>query len=84
MLDPNFLANSLILMGEIGGNDYNSALSQGLPYDQLIKIVPKVVQSIGSAITVSSNAHHKLSCIYPIHRCTLITFYYITVSSSLA
>lgn len=71
MLDPKFLANSLILMGEIGGNDYNSVLSQRLPYDKLIKIVPNVVQSIGSAIAVSSNAHHKLSCI---HRCTLITY----------
>lgn len=58
MLDPNFLANSLIVMGEIGGNDYNSGLSKGLPYDQLLQIVPPVVQSIGSAITVSSNIAH--------------------------
>ncbi|KAG6537753.1 hypothetical protein ZIOFF_002849 [Zingiber officinale] len=50
-IDPNFLANSLIMMGEIGGNDYNSGLSKRLPYDQLIQIVPPVVQAIGSAIT---------------------------------
>ncbi|XP_042460542.1 GDSL esterase/lipase At1g28600-like [Zingiber officinale] len=49
--DPNFLANSLIMMGEIGGNDYNAGLGKGLPYNQLIQIVPSVVQAIGSAIT---------------------------------
>ncbi|KNA22038.1 hypothetical protein SOVF_037680 isoform A [Spinacia oleracea] len=44
------LAKSLILMGEIGGNDYNWALSQRNSMDEIYKMVPGVVHVIKMAI----------------------------------
>ncbi|KAG6496076.1 GDSL esterase/lipase At1g28570-like [Zingiber officinale] len=49
--DPNFLERSLFIVGEIGGNDYNAALRQELPYDKLISIVPRVIHAISSSVT---------------------------------
>ncbi|KAG6496074.1 GDSL esterase/lipase At1g28600-like [Zingiber officinale] len=49
--DPNFLESSLFMVGEIGGNDYNAALHQDLPYHKLIRIVPRVIHAISSTIT---------------------------------
>ncbi|KAG6499968.1 GDSL esterase/lipase At1g28600-like [Zingiber officinale] len=39
------------MVGEIGGNDYNAALHQDLPYHKLIRIVPRVIHAISSTIT---------------------------------
>ncbi|XP_057247060.1 GDSL esterase/lipase At1g28570 isoform X2 [Beta vulgaris subsp. vulgaris] len=44
------LAKALIMMGEIGGNDYNRAFSQGKPIIEIYKTVPEVVQIIKYAI----------------------------------
>ncbi|XP_042404190.1 GDSL esterase/lipase At1g28600-like isoform X2 [Zingiber officinale] len=49
--DPNFLESALFMVGEIGGNDYNAALHQDLPYHKLIRIVPRVIHAISSTIT---------------------------------
>ena len=42
-------------MGEIGGNDYNHALVQGIKIDQIKSFVPAVVSEISSAIEVNNN-----------------------------
>lgn len=44
------LESSLVLMGEIGGNDYNHALSQGIKIKEVESFVPLVVQTISSAV----------------------------------
>ncbi|WOL01477.1 hypothetical protein Cni_G10193 [Canna indica] len=44
------LQNSLFLLGEIGGNDYNNPFTQGLSVDEIRSFVPRVIQTIGSAI----------------------------------
>lgn len=44
------LAKALIMMGEIGGNDYNWPFFQGKPIADIYKMVPAVVQVIESAI----------------------------------
>ncbi|XP_076934478.1 GDSL esterase/lipase At1g28580-like [Bidens hawaiensis] len=46
----NILHNSLILMGEIGGNDYNHAVIAGKPIQELKSYVPLVINTIVSAI----------------------------------
>ncbi|PIN23291.1 Sinapine esterase [Handroanthus impetiginosus] len=46
----NFLQRSLILMGEIGGNDYNYALEQGKSLQVTQSFGTAVVDSIGSTI----------------------------------
>ncbi|KAI3824483.1 hypothetical protein L1987_05943 [Smallanthus sonchifolius] len=46
----NFLQNSLILMGEIGGNDYNHPVMAGKSIDELKPYVPLVINTIVSAI----------------------------------
>ncbi|XP_076941540.1 GDSL esterase/lipase At1g28570-like [Bidens hawaiensis] len=45
-----FLGRSLILMGEIGGNDYNHALLAGKSLEELETYVPLVVEAIVSAV----------------------------------
>ncbi|OIT20067.1 PREDICTED: GDSL esterase/lipase At1g28590-like [Nicotiana attenuata] len=45
-----FLGNSLVLMGEIGGNDYNHPFSQGRSSEEVQTYVPEVVKAIGLAI----------------------------------
>ncbi|XP_027105478.1 GDSL esterase/lipase At1g28580-like [Coffea arabica] len=46
----DFLQSSLVLMGEIGGNDYNYPLLQGRNIEEVQSFVPLVVQTISSAI----------------------------------
>ncbi|KAL3617052.1 hypothetical protein CASFOL_039446 [Castilleja foliolosa] len=45
-----FLQRSLVLMGEIGGNDYNYPISQGASFEMIQSLVPFVVNYIGSSI----------------------------------
>nr|GMD91936.1 GDSL esterase/lipase At1g28580-like [Ipomoea batatas] len=45
------LQSSLVMMGEIGGNDYNYAFFQGFPREEISSFVPKVISTISSAIT---------------------------------
>ncbi|KAI7733966.1 hypothetical protein M8C21_031972, partial [Ambrosia artemisiifolia] len=46
----NILRNSLILMGEIGGNDYNHPIVTGKPFDEIESYVPLVINTIVSAL----------------------------------
>ncbi|KAH9605686.1 hypothetical protein KSS87_015843 [Heliosperma pusillum] len=46
----NMLAKGLVLMGEVGGNDYNFAFTQGKPLPDVYEMVPDVVQKIKSAV----------------------------------
>ncbi|XP_012443786.1 GDSL esterase/lipase At1g28580 [Gossypium raimondii] len=46
----DFLKKSLIVMGEIGGNDYNYAFLQGKNTVEILHFVPVVVDTIASAI----------------------------------
>ncbi|WOL10309.1 GDSL esterase/lipase [Canna indica] len=49
--DPKDVLNSsLILMGEIGGNDYNHPFFQGSKVEEIRPFVPSVIASIKSAI----------------------------------
>ncbi|XP_019175962.1 PREDICTED: GDSL esterase/lipase At1g28580-like [Ipomoea nil] len=46
------LQSSLVMMGEIGGNDYNYAFLQGIPREEISSsFVPEVISTISSAIT---------------------------------
>ncbi|URD75827.1 lipid catabolic process [Musa troglodytarum] len=45
------MGNSLFLVGEIGGNDYNHPLLQGRSVDEIKTFVPNVVGAISSAIS---------------------------------
>ncbi|KAK6149995.1 hypothetical protein DH2020_017520 [Rehmannia glutinosa] len=45
-----FFETSLVLMGEIGGNDYNNALFDGETVEMVQSFVPQVIQTISSAI----------------------------------
>ena len=47
------IENALILMGEIGGNDYNYQLFLGKPIEEIREMVPLVITTISSAITVN-------------------------------
>ncbi|KAK6229709.1 hypothetical protein SCA6_018660 [Theobroma cacao] len=44
------LSNSLIVMGEIGGNDYNFAFEEGKSNEETQELVPLVIDTIASAI----------------------------------
>ena len=46
------LKNSLFMIGEIGGNDYNYALLQGKSIEQVTSMVSEVVQEITNAVKV--------------------------------
>ncbi|KAI3795456.1 hypothetical protein L1987_38111 [Smallanthus sonchifolius] len=46
----NFIGRSLILMGEIGGNDYNIPLLKGKTIDEVQSYVPLVIDTIVSAV----------------------------------
>nr|GLL24173.1 GDSL esterase/lipase At1g28590-like [Ipomoea trifida] len=45
-----YLQSSVVLMGEIGGNDYNYAFLQGHPKEEVLSFVPKVITIIASTI----------------------------------
>ncbi|KAG2241430.1 hypothetical protein Bca52824_096588 [Brassica carinata] len=49
--DCRNMIKMLILMGEIGGNDYNYPLFLGKPTEEIRELVPLVVSTISSAIT---------------------------------
>ena len=42
-------------MGEIGGDDYNHALLNGIKLDEVKSYVPAVVREIASAVEVKNN-----------------------------
>ncbi|KAL3739946.1 hypothetical protein ACJRO7_021253 [Eucalyptus globulus] len=46
-----FLGNSLVLMGEIGGNDYNHPFFMGKDLEEIQDFVPLVIEEIVSAIS---------------------------------
>ncbi|KAL7606466.1 hypothetical protein Lser_V15G16356 [Lactuca serriola] len=46
----HLIERSLILMGEIGGNDYNHALQAGKSIDEVETYIPFVIEAIGSAV----------------------------------
>ncbi|KAL3812833.1 hypothetical protein ACJIZ3_014101 [Penstemon smallii] len=45
-----YLQTSLVLVGEIGGNDYNHAFFQGKNVAEVQSFVPKIVKTIGQTI----------------------------------
>ncbi|KAL9307932.1 GDSL esterase/lipase [Arabidopsis thaliana] len=47
----DMIGNGLILMGEIGANDYNFPFFQLRPLDEVKELVPLVINTISSAIT---------------------------------
>ncbi|XP_023637173.1 GDSL esterase/lipase At1g31550-like, partial [Capsella rubella] len=47
----DIIGNALILMGEIGGNDYNLPLFELRPLEKAKELVPFVISTISSAIT---------------------------------
>lgn len=50
-----FLETSLVLVGEIGINDYNYAILEGKSFKSVLAIVPKVVKAISLTINVRFN-----------------------------
>lgn len=46
------MSNSLVFVGEIGGNDYNRGLIALVPLEKIRTWVPYVVSAIGSAVNV--------------------------------
>jgi hypothetical protein len=49
----DMMNQSLFLVGEIGGNDYNGPLLSGVPMEKIRAITPSVVAKISSTISVS-------------------------------
>jgi hypothetical protein len=47
------LQSSLVMVGEIGGNDYNFAFFGNKPVKEVEKLIPGVVQTIIDAAKVS-------------------------------
>lgn len=45
--------NALFMFGTIGGNDYNYALFEGKPMEELTSMVPEVVNAIMVGVRVS-------------------------------
>lgn len=50
------LQKALVLMGEIGGNDYNFAFFQGKTLEEVYQLVPQVVKTIKDAVQVKSKS----------------------------
>ena len=49
----SYLANSLFVFGEFGGNDYNAMIFGGYTTEQARKYTPKIVNTISRGIDVS-------------------------------
>lgn len=49
------LGDSLILMGEIGGNDYNYPFFERKTVNEIKELVPLIIKTISSAIVVTYN-----------------------------
>lgn len=47
------IGNALIIVGEIGGNDYNYGFLVGKTVEELKDLVPLVISTISSVITVT-------------------------------
>jgi hypothetical protein len=47
------MSQSLFIVGEIGGNDYNLPLLSRVPIEKIRSFTPSVVAKISSTITVS-------------------------------
>ena len=54
------LGESLILLGEIGGNDYNHPFFEGINFETIQDLVPYVINTIGLAIKVRTSFKSKL------------------------
>ncbi|KAL1204595.1 GDSL esterase/lipase [Cardamine amara subsp. amara] len=50
----DMLGDSLILMGEIGGNDYNYPFFEGKSIDEIKELVPLIIKANSSAIVVAN------------------------------
>jgi hypothetical protein len=48
----SYLANSLFVFGEFGGNDYNAMIFGGYTTEQARKYTPKIVNTISRGIDV--------------------------------
>ncbi|KAJ0430609.1 putative sinapine esterase [Helianthus annuus] len=64
----NLIGRSLILVGEVGGNDYNFPILDGNPIDDVKSFVPIVINTIVSIINVRSYFNHTK---YVIKRCNM-------------
>lgn len=58
----DIMTKSLFLVGEVGGNDYNHLIVRGKSLDELHELVPKVVGTITSAITVCISPAFTFMC----------------------
>lgn len=47
------IGNALIIVGEIGGNDFNYGLLVGKSLDEIKPLVPLVISTVSSVITVN-------------------------------
>ena len=47
------LSNSLVIVGEIGRNDYNYAFRRGKTFEEDRNIVPEMVEIVENAVRVS-------------------------------
>ena len=52
----DMIEDALILMGEVGGNDLNYAFFVGKPIEEIKELIPLVITTISSAITVKKNS----------------------------
>lgn len=50
------LQKSLVLMGEIGGNDFNGPFYRGRSIHEVCKLIPGVVKTIKDAVEVSQKS----------------------------
>ncbi|TVU32276.1 hypothetical protein EJB05_24000, partial [Eragrostis curvula] len=60
----SYLAKSLFVFGEFGGNDYNAMIFGGYSTDQATKYTPKIVNTISRGIDVRDQfklAHHQFT-----------------------
>lgn len=55
---PGCLKNALFMVGLIGSNDYNFALSMGQTSEDAKKLVPDIVEVIMDAVRVSRVLHN--------------------------
>ncbi|KAM0048025.1 putative sinapine esterase [Helianthus debilis subsp. tardiflorus] len=75
----SFIGRSLILVGEIGGNDYNHPLSIGKSIDEVESYVPLVIDTIVSVINVRSYLIKKIHVFILLLMYTIATKIYVTL-----
>ena len=54
----SYFNNSLFVVGEFGGNDYNAPLFGGKAMAEVRSYVPEIVDRIASGVEVSKIRHH--------------------------